>query len=160
MPVAAARRLLAPRLEEGRRPAASGAEPAGAGVLHDVQLDAPPPPVLPAMPTGVGPLLRRATGSRPSRGSGEPGTAATEAAKSRGSGERGVRKRQGRRPRAPVEGDEAGGGGELHALAEEAGEASGERKRENGREEVKVEDINFGGFFCIYSCHVASCQEV
>jgi len=41
---------------------------------------------------------------------------------------------QGRRPRAPVEGDEAGGGGELHALAEEAGEASGERKRENGRE--------------------------
>jgi len=59
-----------------------------------------------------------------------------------------------------VEGDEAGGGGELHALAEEAGEASGERKRENGREGVKVEDSNFGGFFCIYLCHVAPSQEV
>ena len=46
-----------------------------------------------------------------------------------------------------MEGDEAGGGGELHALVEEVGEASGERMRENGREGVKVEDSNFGGFF-------------
>ena len=59
-----------------------------------------------------------------------------------------------------MEGDEAGGGGELHALAEELGEASGERKRENGREGVKIEDSNFGVFFFIYSYHVASCQEV
>ena len=38
------------------------------------------------------------------------------------------------RPRAPVEGEEAGGDGELHPLAEEAEEAWGERKRQNGRE--------------------------
>jgi len=46
-----------------------------------------------------------------------------------------------------VEDEEAGGGSELHALAEEAGEAWGERKRENEREGVKVEDNNFGGVF-------------
>ena len=46
-----------------------------------------------------------------------------------------------------MEGEEAGGDGELHALAEEAGEAWGERKRQNGREGVKVEDSNFRGFF-------------
>jgi hypothetical protein len=59
-----------------------------------------------------------------------------------------------------VEGEEAGGDGELHPLAEEAEEAWGERKRQNGREGVKVEDSNFGGFFCIYLCHVAPSQEV
>jgi len=36
----------------------------------------------------------------------------------------------GRWPRAPVEDEEVGGGGELHALAEEAEEAWAERKRE------------------------------
>ena len=46
-----------------------------------------------------------------------------------------------------MEGEEAGGDGELHPLAEEAEEAWGERKRQNGREGVKVEDSNFGGFF-------------
>ena len=47
-------------------------------------------------------------------------------------------RRRPRRPRAPVEGEEAGGDGELHPLEEEAGEAWGERKRQNGREGVKV----------------------
>ena len=42
--------------------------------------------------------------------------------------------------------------------AEEAGEAWGER--ENGREGVKVEDNTFGGYFCIYSCHMAPSQGV
>ena len=49
-----------------------------------------------------------------------------------------------------MEDEEAGGGDELHALAEEAGEAWGERKREKEREGVKVEDGEFGGSFCIY----------
>ena len=49
-----------------------------------------------------------------------------------------------------MEGAEAGGDGELHPLAEEAEEAWGERKRQNGREGVKVEDSNFGGFFFAY----------
>jgi len=71
-------------------------------------MDVPPPPALPAALTGVGALLRRAAGSRPSGGSG------------------GVL----RRLRAPMEGEEAGGGGELHSVAEEAGEVWGERKRE------------------------------
>ena len=64
---------------------------------------------------GVGPLLRRAASSRSSGGSDELGAAC-----------RGGYELQGRRrPQAPVEGEEAGGDGELHSLAE-AGEPWGE----------------------------------
>ena len=46
------------------------------------------------------------------------------------------------------------GGGELRG---EAGEALGERKRERtGGRGLKVEDSNFRGVLCIYSCHMAS----
>ena len=78
-----------------------------------------------------------------------------EAANSRGGGECAVRELQGWRPRAPGGGG-VRGGRELQWKArrqgaavssEEAGEAWGEIKRENGREGVKVEDSNFGGFF-------------
>ena len=73
-------------------------------------------------------------GRRPRRPRTLRAAASAESASSRG----GDHELQGQRPRAPVEGDEAGGGGELHALAEEAEEAWGERKRQNGREGVKV----------------------
>ena len=94
--------------------------------------------------------------------------AAAEAANSRGGGECAVRELQGWRPRAPGGGG-VRGGGELQWKArrqgaavssEEAGEAWGEIKRENGKEGVKVEDSNFRGFFCKNSCHMAPCQEV
>jgi len=94
--------------------------------------------------------------------------AAAEAANSRGGGECAIRELQGWRPRAPGGGG-VRGGRELQWKArrqgaavssEEAGEAWGEIKRENGREGVKVEDSNFRGFFCKNSCHVAPCQEV
>ena len=45
------------------------------------------------------------------------------------------------------------GGG---ALTEEAGEAWGRERDIMGG--VNVEDSNFEGFFCIYSCHVAPYQ--
>ena len=143
---------------------------------------------LPPRPRGRGPraLSPRARGLRvPSRrrlppwtaeGGQDPAAAmerrgrgaAAEAANSRGGGECAIRELQGWRPRAPGGGG-VRGGRELQwkarrqgaaARFEEAGEAWGERKRENGREGVKVEDSNFRGFFCKNSCHVAPCQEV
>ena len=52
-----------------------------------------------------------------------------------------------------MEGEEAGGGGELHSVAEEAGEVWGEREREWEGGGVKVEDSNFGGFFFFAHIH-------
>ena len=45
----------------------------------------------------------------------------------------------------------------LHALRRKQGRRG---ERENGREGVKVEDSTFGGYFCIYSCHMAPSQGV
>ena len=74
----------------------------------------------------------------------------------RGSLSRGWRRP--RWPRAPVEGEEAGGGGgSTHCGGSRGGVG---RERENGREGVKVEDSTFGGYFCIYSCHMAPSQGV
>ena len=83
--------------------------------------------------------------SASSRGGGHKlqGAAASAAAAS-SSGRRGGR---GRRRAPPTGGGSRGGVGR-------------ERKRQNGREGVKVEDSNFGGFFCIYSYHVALYQGV
>jgi len=44
--------------------------------------------------------------------------------------------------------------------ASSRGRGLGGRRREEGSEGVKVEDSNFGGFFCICACHVPPCEGV
>ena len=62
-------------------------------------------------------------------------------------------------------GSSEGGGAAARCRGREGGASSrgrglGGRRREEGSEGVKVEDSNFGGFFCICACHVAPCEGV